>query len=406
MKRLFYALVMLSLVGLFLVACSTTASASGETLSATAIPEQHASVEPVDIPEDPIKDSVSNTAKIETSPSPIAHLLPLKRQLTKSITSGQLEITNYTGYEITVLDIFSDSMYEENDNLNNLLTFGIEADDSTTISLDWYPELAQALLATTEEVFHVNAMDSEGSSYYKEWQPLLDEWEIELQYDDRNYYPAMEETGLAGESILVSNNSFYTFEQLYIRSKTMAQEQEFGPNLLGFDFLPGYTVRIDMEDIPWVDTAEESSFLLVAFDNEGDFYTHEWVPQDTGWYPQLTIDDLNVLPSAEFLPPEATLTITNNTGKDLWYVYLPTLSMAEGNDLGVDLLLINVLLEEESRQFDLAYFPRTLEAYRASEEPRFKLIAYDADDAQYNRLWNPLTDGWEIILTQDDYVAE
>lgn len=120
----------------------------------------------------------------------------------------------------------------------------------------------------------------------------------------------------------------------------------------------------------------------------------------------MTIDDLNVLPNAKFLPPEATLTITNNTGKELWYVYLPTESMAAGNDLGDDLLVIDVFPAGNSRQFDLAYFPRTFEAYRASEEPLFKLIVYDSDDSEYNQLWNPTTDGWEIILTPNDLIVE
>ncbi|MDY0372136.1 MAG: hypothetical protein RBQ79_07245 [Sphaerochaetaceae bacterium] len=403
MKRLFYAFALLSLMGLFLISCSSTNSVSEEILPVATIPVEQVTVEATVVPEETLDISTEN---FETSPSSIAQLLPLKRQVETDGYSKEIVIMNYTGYEITVLDIFSDSMYEENTDLSNLLTYGIEDYGSTTIPLDWYPQLAQALSAQTEEIFHVNAMDSEGSSYYKEWQPLIDEWEIELQYNDRNYYPTTEETVLAGESILVSNNSFYTFEQLYIRNKTMTQEQEFGPNLLGFDFLPGHTVRIDIKDIPWVDPAQESSFLFVAFDNEGDFYTHEWEPQDFNWHIDLTIDDLNVLPNAKFLPPKATLTITNNTGKELWYVYLPTESMAAGNDLGDDLLVIDVFPAGNSRQFDLAYFPRTFEAYRASEEPLFKLIVYDSDDSEYNQLWNPTTDGWEIILTPNDLIVE
>ncbi|MCK5155743.1 MAG: trypsin-like peptidase domain-containing protein [Spirochaetales bacterium] len=98
--------------------------------------------------------------------------------------------------------------------------------------------------------------------------------------------------------------------------------------------------------------------------------------------------------------------ITNNTGFDIWYLYVITDEMFEAEDQGEDLLGDEILYNEYYAEIDPSLYDWLYDPIFVEWDMRLHILAEDLDGDKYHLEWYPDSDSWEIILTLDDLMDE
>lgn len=98
--------------------------------------------------------------------------------------------------------------------------------------------------------------------------------------------------------------------------------------------------------------------------------------------------------------------ITNNTGYDIWYLYVVTDEMWDTEDWGYDLLGSETLYVDYYAEI----YPSDVEWLHdpifVDWGSRLHIVAEDVDGDMYHREWYPDTDSWDIYLEFSDLVSE
>jgi hypothetical protein len=323
-------------------------------------------------------------------------------------------VSNETGYTLVQLDIFSERMYRENDDLENLLpSEELIHHGQQRIILSEVPSLQEALQRDPKESFTIHAIDTDGDRYTLSWQPERDSWNIVLSPEELDF---SSQTLLAvppqGGNFFITNNTGYPLNALYVIHPEFQEGAEHlnngeHTNLLGSStFLPGSIVQIATEDTPWI--ADQLPFdaygsvVVRSQDIEGDFYQKMWYPTSDIWNVELTIDDLQYDDLAPIYG-DSGLYIQNNTGFEIWYLYIMNGEMFAEHAYGDDLLEDSTLDVGEGIFIDLSTFAHLDELLASGQTELWYLVGLDIDDREYYRPWSPMEDGWELELNDGNF---
>jgi hypothetical protein len=422
MKREVLFVLIIAIVGmLFLsVSCATntTAEPIGQVQPET-VPESTTSTSskpevPTATPE-PVE---STPVELDAQQSSIAQLVKPKRVLrfgNVPAFGDYIVVTNETGYSLVQLDIFSESMYQNSEELSNILDSAeLVHHGQKRIKLTDLPLLREALTHNGAESFTVNAFDTDGDRYTLAWQPETDSWNIILSPDELDFsVQSMMIPPPQGDYFLVTNNAGYPLNTLYVINPSTQEEPEniediVSTNLLsGFTLRSGSVVKIATEDVPWI--ADQLPFdvygrvIVLAQDIDGDYYQKVWYPTSDTWNIELTIADLlyeDPYPSSE----NSGLYIENNTGFEIWYLYLTNSKFFAEHSYGEDLLVDSTLDVGQSMHLDLSQFPNLTEILASASDEPLHLVGLDINDIEYQLLWSPMEDGWQIELTDENFL--
>jgi hypothetical protein len=189
----------------------------------------------------------------------------------------------------------------------------------------------------------------------------------------------------------------------------MLLENEYGDNLLGSNILSsGESIRIYPRDNPEIANAvyeEVGVFIQIeAIDIDGDMYLKQWYPDYDSWNVVLQLADLVGFEAQEIEPFGEFFQVTNDTGYEIWYLFIATEDMVDSLYVEDDLLGDDILIDRSSIQIYPKDIP-WLDEFIGSRSGEFLyLVAYDEDDDMYVREWFPDFDSWHLVITMDDFL--
>lgn len=212
----------------------------------------------------------------------------------------------------------------------------------------------------------------------------------------------------SGQTISITNRTGQEIEYLYILDDRMLESDTLGADVLGYSTLPdGHMLSIDPADFSWIDTAVHDllqMLTIVASDDLGGMYIHQWIPDLESW--EITIGpadhESNWSEREEGAPALGFLTVENQTGYSLEYLYLVDMDMIAEGDLGESLLSIFYLHDEMEISVDPEDHPIIAEALVNGKLLTF--LAVDDEGDTYMHDWDPAFDGEHIVLTFEDYM--
>nr|WP_321264383.1 hypothetical protein [uncultured Sphaerochaeta sp.] len=395
---------------LLLVSCATSTTAepmheiesevvfpiSIEDLSTTS-PETETPIAALDAPDEQ-QNSIAQLIK----PKRVFHYGDVPRY------GEYLIVSNETGYTLVQLDIFNESMYRSNDQMDNLLEpEALIHHGQQRIALFKFPLLQQALEQQGKESYSVNAIDIDGDRYSFSWLPETDSWNIEITEDELTFsFDDVTIPPSQGDYFLITNGTEYPLSALYVIDPT-DNDEIASTNLLGdMVLLPTRIVHIATDDVPWI--ADQLPFdtygrvEILAEDTDGDIYKRLWFPTTDIWNIELTIANLQYDVSLDTYE----LYVENNTNFDIWYLYLATDEYYDVYAFGEDLLEDSILYAGESTYITLSQFSHLNELLASDSDEPLHLVGLDLDNEEYHLLWSPHDDGWSIELTNENFRSE
>ncbi|PKL10314.1 MAG: hypothetical protein CVV52_19030, partial [Spirochaetae bacterium HGW-Spirochaetae-8] len=318
-------------------------------------------------------------------------------------------ITNNTGYPFTELYIYSAAMMKDGVNGPNLLDGELLYDQA---SVQVYPKemsgLAEPIYEATDQSLYLIAVDVDGDQYAASWDPHSESWNILIQF---HYIVDVEpdEPAYLGDYFQITNNTGYDIHYIDIYSDAMLEESKEGFNLLGDGVLyDGEVFRIYSDEYPDLAKAiyeDEGEVLHIEiYDEDDDYYYRDWIPDEESWNVEITIGDFV---DTEKLSAEVNgdfFQVINDTGYELWYLFLVTPEMWEAEELGEDLLSDWLLYDGESIAIYPDEFPRIQELLDARSGEKLYFIAYDEDDYRYKKEWTPDADSWDVVISAEDFL--
>jgi hypothetical protein len=148
-----------------------------------------------------------------------------------------------------------------------------------------------------------------------------------------------------------------------------------------------------------------SVFHLVGFDVEDLPYHLLWKAQERPWDVELTEQNFSSPPLPDSSYGMKELSLENNTGEDLWFLYLVTEAMHMEGDEGRDVLGDSIWLSGES----ISIIPESFIWIRLllAEEPNatIQLLAYAEDDSIYRLRWSPASEQWSLAFGEDELIT-
>jgi hypothetical protein len=314
-------------------------------------------------------------------------------------------LTNATGYTLTSFDLFNATMLEAQPDTENLLTSELEDGQSVLIALSGHPTLKQQLLQESAEVFVYNAYDWEGDLYWGSFDPEKDAWNIVLTLDQLDQEASLEDIPSFGPTIVVANHTDAVLQSLYIGHVPPQQMDGSQTNLLGTQSLDANKeARIAVADLP--ELAEDLVFdayatlYVTAFDREGNRYMKLWHPTTDRWAVALDYEALSYPGEGQY-----PLTIANETGRTLWYLYALSEAAYQAGSYAGDLLGLDLLGEGEETTVDLANLEDLAQALRGDADEAVHIVGLDSDGATYHRLYRPREGTTYLVLGSEDLVG-
>jgi hypothetical protein len=218
-----------------------------------------------------------------------------------------------------------------------------------------------------------------------------------------------EEPEYLGEYFIITNETGYDIDYLDIYSFSMLLENEFGENILGSKLLfNGDSIRIYPVDYPGIAEAvyeEVEAFIQIeAFDIDGDMYLKQWYPDYDSWNVAIQIADLVDYEEEEVERYGEFFQVTNDTGFEIWYLFIATEDMVDSFNVEDDLLHDDILLDRGSIQIFTKDIPWLDEFIDSKDDGLLYLVAFDEDDDMYVREWFPDFDPWHLVITIDDFL--
>lgn len=300
-------------------------------------------------------------------------------------------VYNDTDTILTQIDIFDEAMYGENGEIVNLLEENGEVyyREQIWIDLEKHPKLKQALSSGPERLFVINALNDDGEMYFRTWNPFLDFWEITLTPYNRNYLYYRKMPAANSGKLLIANETGYDFTSVEVSFGEQKMEL-----LSELDLIDRGAIVVNLDKLPALEEFIENSgqeLIFKAIDSDGDLYQFVWLPDDYEWAILFNQDhlyfnleaDLNAL-------NDYVLRIQNNSGLDIWYLYIVDKYMEEYGTEGMEILGYRILFNGSAFKFNLDNH-NFLSYFRLDEiDEDLTILIYDDDDGRYVLNWNPL----------------
>ncbi len=315
-------------------------------------------------------------------------------------------LVNETGYSIKSFDLFNDRMFLESTERANLLSDDLSDGQRVVIPLTDHPALYEAIQKRDGSIFSFNAYDWDGDLYWGEWNPSEDAWNLVLTAD--HMITDTPDLGIEsfGPSFVIANQSGYSFERLYVESKSPNEMDGSETNLLGEQLLSsGQLARIQVADVArlqeFLTFDAYATLTVTAYDTDGDRYTLLWHPTTDSWFIKLTLAELQWPDGDQFY-----LTVENQTGQTLWYLYaVPDSYFLEG-EYGSDLLDWDLIEDSDELTIDLAQLEYLDEALQGDSDEPIHIVAIDANDVLYHKVYYPNQDIAHVVFEAEEVLEE
>lgn len=158
---------------------------------------------------------------------------------------------------------------------------------------------------------------------------------------------------------------------------------------------------VDLSGVEYLSVSYEDPVYLVAEDLEGDRFVMVWNPSVEPWQITFTSENLLGRPMGEVPYKGATLSLSNATGEDIWFLYLMTELMREDGDEGVDVLGDDIWYTQDSFHLVPESFRWVAEQFVQDPLATLYIRGYTDDEVVYERTW-AVADGWSIELREVD----
>lgn len=235
-------------------------------------------------------------------------------------------VLNDTGLSLRSFDLFNWDLYAKANHQANLLEGQVEDKAWAVVDLRRHPALRAQLANKEAEAFIFNARDVQDNLYVGSWNPQTDSWLVQVTDMHLVVEPSVDRS--AG-SLVVVNKGDLPFEKLYIESKAYVQFDGSELNLLNGAMLEGgKRARIDIKLL----ASQEEIVNLIAVDTEGNVLSRLFRPATDPWLIKLGA-----------APGFFELVVENQTGETLWNLFAAPQEEYQKEELGVDLLGLNLL---------------------------------------------------------------
>ena len=300
---------------------------------------------------------------------------------------GSIVLYNATGEDLAAFDLFSVSMLNSQLYEENLLSFPLNSWEHTEITLTDHPLLWNSITQKDGTIYAINARSTGNTLFTAWWNPMIDSWTIALRYeheisdlDDRGA-PAY------GAEVIIANNTEETLTELYIGSSD---------NLLSGTTLEyRHEAHIPISLIDFTDVVD-----IYAIDDQGLAYNREVHPDRPSWYLTLSAFDIDYLNSPGYL------SIDNQTGAELWYLYFTPDSYYQMEEYGEDILDYDILEDGYYQTFYIGDNPLFSEVLAAKRTTPIHLFGVSKDGAVYYHVYYLYDDEPYIIFTEKDLLDE
>ncbi|MCF7943405.1 MAG: hypothetical protein K9L21_03120, partial [Spirochaetia bacterium] len=98
--------------------------------------------------------------------------------------------------------------------------------------------------------------------------------------------------------------------------------------------------------------------------------------------------------------------ITNNTGYEIWYLYVITDDMFAAGEPGEDLLGDEILFPGSYVDIDASLYTWLYDPIYVEWDQRLHILAEDLDGDVYYQEWYPDYDSWDISLEFDSLLTD
>ena len=300
---------------------------------------------------------------------------------------GSILLYNATGEDLTTFDVFSPMMLNVQPYEENLLSEPLNIWGHVTIPLREHPLLWDSITQKDGTVYAINARSSGNSLYMAWWNPLIDSWTISLRYEhevadgDERGVPAY------GSEVVIANNTDEILTELYIGSSS---------NLLfGTSLEYRHEVHIPISMIDFTDVVNIS-----AINDHGLAFNREVHPDRPSWHFTLTDFDIDYMNSPGYL------SIDNQTGVELWYLYFTPDSYYQMEEYGEDILEDDVLENGYYQTFYIGDNPLFEEILAAKKTTPIHIFGVDKDAAVYYQVYYLYDDEPYIIFTEKNLLDD
>ncbi|MFA7671500.1 MAG: hypothetical protein WCY53_04485 [Sphaerochaetaceae bacterium] len=315
------------------------------------------------------------------------------------ITANEVErfgqfivVYNDTDTILTQIDIFDEAMFAENGEIANLLEENEELPywEEIWIDLDKHSNLKKALSSGPERLFVINALNDDGEMYFRSWNPFLDFWDITLNPDDRIYYYYRTMPAANSGKLLIANETGYDLTSIEVSFGE--QKIELLPDS---DLIFKKAIVVNLDKLPALEEFIGNSgrkLIFKATDSDGDLYQYTWFPDDNyEWAIRFNQDHLYFDLEADLDSlNDYVLRIQNNSGLNIWYLYIVDKEMEDYWTEGMEILGYRILFEGSAFKFNLDNHDY-LNHFRLAEiNDDLTIVAYDDDDGRYVLNWNPI----------------
>ena len=314
----------------------------------------------------------------------------------------QIIISNSTANSLEKLYIEIQSLEGDDVSMVNILDTMLLAPAMTIeISISDMPWVSDQLGENASEIVIITAFAADGTMYQKYWYPAYDNWYIEFT----SYDMVLSQGNLSGPHVLEIENTTDThIWYVHLVTKDMLDSQVYGEDMLDMTTVleTGQTLMFDLsqhELFPiFLSVVPTEPLYLVGIDASGDAYHLPWDPNTDEWNVRFENSHLFVGSRPEATYDYSPLRLINNTGNDIWFVYLATEEMRSGNDEGSDVLKDQLLFDGEWVDIIPESFQWVRDELITNPEASLYVTAYSYDDTMYEFKWAPSIDGWEIVI--------
>ncbi len=317
---------------------------------------------------------------------------------------SQIIVHNRTGVPLEHLYV-SELTDEPNTDLLNSNVF--VSGTAVSISTEAVPWIASQLPFDTYGRVLILAIDRYGNQYRMQWYPSSDPWDIVLTDEHLISIDFPDITS----SVTISNQGDITIWYLFLVGQdtinALMQDTPWSDLSASHSDLLGDTILGSGEqlspdiDLPSIEPTLARPLYLLGLDSDDRMYYQRW--DDYTTLQIITAQSFIEIPQAAATYDYSPLSIDNQTGEELWFLYLMTESQYAENDEGPDMLDSMVLeLGEQT-----AIVPESSAKIRTAllEDPETPIYirAYSIDETLYEQRWSP--DGmWSVVFTSQDRV--
>ena len=297
-------------------------------------------------------------------------------------------IANNTGYPIQQLYLeHKSAVLMDGSELNLLGNQLLEAGQKAIIATDDLSHLSEYLDFDAYATLNVIAFDTDGDRYILRWYPSTDLWYIDLTFD---YYRYTDEQF---SSLIVENATGQSIWYLYA-----VTEEGYASRTFSYDYLTSsvlgsdQSIEIDLSDDQTFQSQNDTTIHVVAKSQDGTLYHKRYNPSLDPAYIRFTSDDREFISSDQ----SGVIVLENETGNDLWFLYLVTDEMLRSNVFGLDLLGPDIWKDGALFNFSSNSIPES------GETSGISLIAFDYDDQLYRKPLSLMPGSDLLTFTRED----